>query len=291
MFRHGKNLVMVILFVVVPVLMGRPVAAQTYWMWPGNDNSVSLEVLKPNFNHYLEGYRARTTVWFLSGRFEVTGKLSIFVDLPLVFSDYSGYLRFGGVSPNETETQIGNPYIGIESSLTGQNTNHTITGRLGVRPPLTSDEKTTASLVGLLTTYDRSEAFTPDMWAFTGGFGYSRTLESGLTFSANVEDVLLIPTEEGENHRLFIDYNLGLWLTQSNVSLGAGFNGRWLTTEPDRDDYWDFGETTVYQLGFVGKYNFGDFSPGLHLRVPLDNDIGNFVDYVFGFNLTFDIDK
>ncbi len=89
MFRFGKQLVIAALFVVTVFLMGSSVAAQTYWMWPGNENSISLEVLKPDFSRGVDGFQTLTTVWFLSGRFEATDRLSIFVDLPLSNDDWS----------------------------------------------------------------------------------------------------------------------------------------------------------------------------------------------------------
>lgn len=73
-------------------------------------------------------------------------------------------------------------------------------------------------------------------------------------------------------------------LVQSRVArIGGGLTGRlWATAE--EGNLW---EITVHQFGFAANFGSGRFQPGLHLRVPLDDDWEwTPMKYVYGINFT-----
>lgn len=278
MMKDGKKWVLLSLVLLAAFFWGSAASAQTYWMYPGETNTISLEVHKPKFDR-AEGFGTLTTIWFLSGRFRAGDKLSVCLDMPVSNVDIDKTVH----PTHDDETLFGNPYFGIEGRLSELDAPHIITARLGLRPPLASDEKMGAADIGFFTAYDRFEALIPDWWTVQGGFGYSRTLEGGIKYSVNIDGNLILPTEDGPDNELLLNYNLAFLFPVEKVSFGAGFNGRWLVTESDLD----FGQATIHQLGFVGKYDFGQFSPGLHLRIPIDEDLSDIIDYMYGFNLTY----
>ena len=102
----------------------------------------------------------------------------------------------------------------------------------------------------------------------------------------NVDGALMIPTEDGDESELCIDYNAAFWFPFEKINLGCGFAGRFLATESNLN----FGERTMHQLGFAGNYDFGNFKPGIHFRTPLDKDLTDVLNYAYGFSLTFMIE-
>ncbi len=262
---------------VILMLMLLPVSAfaQNYWMSPGEDNSVSLEFHKVKFAGDLElGFR--NSVVFLSGNFGSSEKFRILVEVPVSIYDPKP-------SPfDESETLLGNPFIGFEYRKPSDDGSKSLIGRLGIRPPLASDEKFDATVMGLITTFNRFEAFIPDLFTVSAGGGYHQISENGTKSAFDFDASLMIPTENGDAE-LFVNYNLALWVPSGDLNFGIGFAGRLIATEGDLD----FGERTVHQLGLSGNYNSGSFKPGIHFRIPLDDDIADIVDLTYGVDFTF----
>ena len=274
--RRSKTAVLVLICVGVLLISGS-VTAQNYWMYPGGDKSISVEMFKPKFDNG-DDFNLLTTVWFLSGKFKAADRLSIVVEVPVSNLDTDNIFM-------EDETSVGNPYIGIEARSASGGDSQAAVGRVGVRLPLASDDKWDAASLGLYTAFDRFEAFFPDVLTINASGGYQRTTASGLNYELNVGGELMIPTEDGGDSELYIDYNAAFWVPFEKLSLGGGFTGRLIATEGDLD----FGERTVHQLGLAGNYDAGSLKPGVHLRLPLDEDLTDILDFVYGFSLTYNI--
>ena len=271
-----------LLVVSLAFVLAASTAAQTYWMHPGRDKNVTLQMFKPKFDHE-NNLGTLTSVWFLSGRFEASDRVDIFVDLPVSNLDWDEDLY----SSHEDQSLIGNPYVGIEARASARHTPLSVIGRFGIRPPLASDDKWGAVELGYIICFDRLEAFFPDYWSLTFGLGSSRALEgeSGIRHSANVDGVVIVPTEEHWDTELFLNYNFEMWFQAPKFKFGAGFAGRWQATAEDVD----FGEASVHQLGFTGVLDLGSFDPGFHVRVPIDDTLSDIVDYVYGLSFSIDL--
>lgn len=253
-------------------------SAQSYWMKQDTRDNITFEFLKAKFDGDPD-FGVLTSNWFISGRFQAGSTVYFVWEAPV------SYLKR---NENEfrnqvTQTQIGNPYIGIESRTGAPDKSSGLLGRLGVRPPVASDEKLYAAQVGAMTTYDRLEAFMPKVWSFCGGLGYFQNSNDGMNVRFNAELVVLKPTEDGEDTETISDYNAAAWWTRNKLSIGAGFAGRWILS----DEGADFGEASIHQLGFMADHDFGDVSVGLRLRLPVDEDLRNFLDIVYGFNFVY----
>ncbi len=263
------------------ILMTCPIMAQNHWMCPGGEKSISLEIFKPRFAS-AKGYELPNTVWILSERMLTTdNNASIVIDLPIVQMDIDNDMH----PSDEDQILIGNPYFGLEWPLPLDDASKSLCVGVGWRIPLASDEKWDATSMGLVTMPNRFEAFIPDLMTLSLRLGFLQTLESGLNYTVNIAAAWMIQTEVGGDSELFADYNAYIWLPAKKVKLGCGLAGRiWVTQE-----HGSIGERTTHQLGFAGNYDFGIFTPGLHLRIPLDSDLTEELDYVYGFSLAYNM--
>jgi hypothetical protein len=268
-----RNWLTVCLVLVILLVTGQTVSAQYYWLRLADQNSVTLDIFKPNFDH--EGYDFLTSVIFLSGYYRASDQFALTLEYPISNADVGyGSLDFG-------ETMLlGNPYVGMEYTLANFDATQAGVFRLGIRPPLAQDDKWYALEVGYLGVFDRFEAFVFDVTTLSGGGGYRLRSESGFGFDVDVNGNLFLPAD-GDNE-LYLDYNLTFWALLDQFKGGIGFAGRWWTTQ----DGLDFGEATVHQLGMLGSYDFGQFRPGLHLRVPVDDDLSDILTFTWGISLT-----
>jgi len=267
--------------VILAVMLLSPLAtAQNYWLYPGEEKSISLEIYKPKYA-YAENVGFFNSVWFISGHFKAGERLSVFVEIPVSFFDIDEDKSY-----YEDETLLGNPYIGFVSKSPMTSQSQLFVSRVGARLPIASDEKMNASVNGWATNFNRFEAFFPDILTLTAGLGFEIEAQSGIEYLINFDGAIMIPTEGEGDSELFLDYNFAIWFPLEQINFGAGFAGRLLATESDLD----FGERTFHQFGFTGNYKTGNFKPGIHFRVPLDDDLTEIVDYVYGINLTYIIE-
>jgi hypothetical protein len=73
---------------------------------------------------------------------------------------------------------------------------------------------------------------------------------------------------------LIVDYGLQCGYESKRFSAGAGYTGR----------VYGLG-LMVHQLGFNANLGLGRIRPGVHFRVPLDEESKEDLDYVLGLNL------
>ena len=279
---------MVVGLLLVGAVLAPCAVAQTYFMYPGSGTSVSLEVYKPKSD--IDGQNFMTSVFFLSGNFRATDRLFVRAELPIANADIEVESWLG--TYEATETLIGNPYVGVEFKTPLPDDNHQLIARFGIRPPFATDDKQEAWAVGALTSFDRVEAFWPDCFSVCGGFGFTGTTASGVTFSTNVGGVLATPAEDYNimfisdvETEFLVDYDFSLWVPVSKLNLGFGASGRVLVTQ----DYLNLGERTMNQLCMAGNLELGQFRPGFHFRAPINEYLSEVVDYVYGLNFTYQI--
>jgi hypothetical protein len=266
---------------------------QSSWLDQSPDRAIWLEIQKPNFtDEYLGGglfsepmkTTFSTATFFLSGRFRLGGLLTLKAELPFTnagLKDYTFIDFFGDTVhfDSYSENQFGNPLVGVEIGAPGSR----FTADFAVRFPIVDDEHLLASEFALFTDYDRFEAFFPDIMTFTAGANYRYAGPTGLLINLRAGPAFMVVTEEGNNTdpELFADYGAQAGYQGSRVTLLGGFTGRAIITEGDLS----FSERTIQQLGLSGSYTFGRFIPGLLFRVPMDDDLGDILDFVFGINV------
>ncbi len=260
-------------------LVDFPLSAQPIWLTQTEGNFVSIEVLKPNY----EGGRGLsfiTSATFITGRFSVGENVAFVGELPLVYSK-SNFTNFDFTTGElivtegtETETMVGNPYVGLEFRRPGANNYF----ELGVRLPIAPDDKFVAPQIGEDADFDRFEAFLTDFIPISGRLNYQKKNASNVVLRLRGGATVFVPTNEGDTE-MFFDYGGQVEFEIQKISIIGGITGRMFVTE----DELDLGERTAHQFGASASLNLGTVSPGIHLRIPIDDEFD--ADYILGLNV------
>ena len=254
-------------------LLPTSLAAQSVWIDQHLDQSFALEALKPSFSDG-EDISFLTSVLYLSGRFRLSERIRVVAELPV--SHFGDESEFG----DEGGTSLGNPYVGVE--LTHPDVASFI--EIGLRVPLASEEGAGLG-TGFVTDFDRLEAFLPDALAVLVAPNYVYANASGFGVRVRLGPSLIVNTDEDEfsdRTEVFGLYGAQLWYGTGRVRVGAGFTGRVTFTEEGAN----LRERTVHHVGAALIGDLGDVRPGLHFKVPVDEDFGDFLNYVVGLSLS-----
>ncbi|MDZ7363851.1 MAG: hypothetical protein ONB46_24515 [candidate division KSB1 bacterium] len=251
-----------------------PLAAQSIWLDRRHDQSLGLEVLIPDFKPE-DGEGVSGWALFLSLRAPLSNQLRFIGEMPFVHADFESR---SFLTSSSSQNSIGNPYLGLEIGRQGS----PVFGEFGVRAPLASEDKFDAALVGLITDFDRVEAFLPNVVSISGMLNVHQVSETGFALRLRAGPSLLVSTEdEDDDTELSIGYSAQAGYETEAVSILGGVTGRANMTEENAD----FGERSVHQLGFNASLGLGKVRPGVHFRLPLDDDLKEPLDFVFGLHL------
>jgi len=256
--------------------------AQSIWLDRSHDRSVGLEIFKPNFKNINDATITTSNsgwVFFPSLRWPLSTKVHFVGELPFAFASAEVKSSRFNINQSRSESVVGNPYLGVE--IKGRNS--PVFTEIGIRLPISSEKKFLATGTGILADIDRLEAFFPNTLSITGMLNYHHREVSGFALRFRGGPSLLINTDSGsgDDTELFIGYSAQAGYESERFSLLGGLTGRANLTEEDAD----FSERSVHQLGFNASLGLGKVRPGLHFRLPLDEDLKDSLDFVLGFNL------
>ena len=247
-------------------------AAQTIWTSPDRTNNVTLEWFRPEFDE-VDDLSFFTSGFFFSTRLAINDNVRFVGDLPVAYYD-------ADIEGIEADMAIGNPYLGMEVGKLERS----LWGELGLRIPLTPTDNSARSF-GFFSDYDRCEAFMPDVLSVIGVANYQYWHASGFSMRLRGGPLFLINTDAQEyedDMEMYAIYSLQGWYDTAQLRFGAGFTGRLIASEKDLD----FSERTVHHLGLVLAGKFRRVEPGVHFRLPLDENLTDIMNYVFGLNVT-----
>jgi len=246
-------------------------SAQSVWTDQSSEGGVSLEFVKPQFAGENKP-DFLTSVAYLSSRFAIGPKVLAEVELPVS--------RFSYSSDNwdASETAIGNPYLGVRIPGNGVDT------RIGIRLPVASSDDGSALGIGFVGDYDRFEAYLPDVLTVSSSVMGLLKPSDQFTLKLGGGPVVSVLTKDtgGDQAEVFAQYALLAEVKTSPVIVQGGFTGRAIVTESDLS----FAERSVHQFGLGVTRSSGTFRPGAHLRVPIDDDLGDAIDFVVGVHFT-----
>lgn len=247
--------------------------AQSIWLDRSSDKLLALEILKPSFNGE-ENVSFATAAYFLSYRTPLSQNVRFAGELPFAHGDFGREVNFffTRIGPGST---FGNPYLGVEVQREGS----PLFVEIGARAPLTSDNQIQAVTTGLAADFDRMEAFMPNTVPLTGMLNYRQKSASGLTFRLRGGPSFLMNTSGGGSQWL-LGYSAQLGYEARTFSASAGLTGRANLSEEG-----NFGERSTHQLGLAANLGLGKVRPGVHIRLPLDQDTRESLNYVAGINL------
>lgn len=237
--------------------------------------SITIEALHPQFKFGGAKPTTTTSAWFVTVDVPVWQGVSFVGQLPFAF----GKLKDSPV-PTKDET-IGNPAVGLRFQR-----EHIILEAV-MRIPLV--ENGFAGFIGSLADIDRQESFVPDIVALVGmikpkvgGGAFTIHPYGGLSFNVKAEQernlfvstIYRLRENDGE---MYLLYGGEAQLAVSKLELNGAFNGRaWLTSGAG------FARSTIHQITAQAKLNFEHLSPGVLVRIPLDDIL---LDYTIGLNL------
>ncbi|NIR47263.1 hypothetical protein GWO43_02195 [candidate division KSB1 bacterium] len=256
------------------LLLGTPLTAQPIWVDTGTNNFVALEILKPNFSSRANTTFATSTI-FLSGRFRTSDNAFFVGELPFAHRGFDNGPRIAN-----SETAVGNPYLGMEFHHPDRNT----FWEIGIRLPIVPENNSSAKSLGRDSDFDRFEAFLHNFVTVLGKVNFMPESSSNLTPRIRVGPTVLIPIgepAETADIELFLDYSAQVGYNGQRFGFLAGLTGRLFVSE----DELDFSERTFHHLGIAANVAFDNVRPGIHLRLPLDEFITDRVDFIFGVNL------
>jgi hypothetical protein len=276
--RRSFRPVMIWILALIPAVL----PAQSIWLDRSHDKSVSLEILKPNFKHE-EHTKFPTSAFFFSLRLPLADSLRLAVELPVAHVAYQqydyDYYSYHVTIHKKSETAIGNPYIGLEARSNVKNW----FGEIGLRLPLASEKKYNAQWIGITSDFDREEAFGSKLLPLQLSLNYHVRDASGFAMRLRFGPDLWIRTASesgGDNTRLLLHYSAQMGYEGDRFSILAGVTGRWMLSGENLT----FAERTFHQLGFEANVALGRFRPGLHIRFPLDKDLSDLFERVYGLN-------
>lgn len=246
--------------------------AQSIWLDRSHDKTAAVEFYIPNFTD--EGISTSTWIGFLSVRMPLSDQLRFAGEMPFAHSSFESSLFF----PGESQNTIGNPYLGLEIGRQGS----PFFAEIGARAPLASEGNSGAALAGIITDFDRFEAFMPNTVPITGMLNYYHKDPSGFALRLRGGPSLLLYTDGDSDNTSdwFLGYSAQAGYETQRASVMAGVTGR-----ANMSGDGDFGERSLHQFGANASMGFGRIRPGLHFRFPLDDDLKESLDFVFGANL------
>ncbi len=245
------------------------VLGQTRWLPPRNYDSVVLEIMKPNLE--LDGVSFLSSASVATAQFAVGQERRHFLTVDIPFAHI-------GIDGDESETAIGNPYVGISIF----DASNPVIYEFGGRIPIASNNF--AALIATLVDFDRFEAYAPESASVSAALHYFPSRSGDWVLQTRLGPTVLLDLDPGEfdaTADLFANYSLQTWYYSGAFQLGMGISGRLLIT----DDA-SLAERIVHQAAVSVQYDFRSLIPGVHVRLPLDDDLSDAVDLVYGVNVT-----
>ncbi len=261
--------ILFLVFILLPFYL--PLQAQTVWL--NQESNIALELLKPNLDGP-DNTTFITSTAFLTVRVPISSRLNFVGELPFAY----GEITFAGQQPKD---KFGNPYFGVEIKRAGS----PIFVEAGGRLPLVRSDNF-ASFVGFFSDVDRLEAFATDNYAFLGAVNF-QSLEPGeVKYRFRAGSSLLMQTEDGMDPDVFLFFSGQLGYEREALEVLTGVSSRFRLT-PDGK----LGQRSFLQLGFAVSYKMGILRPGLNLKIPIEDDLREIVDVIFGLNLGLELKK
>ena len=257
-------------FIVVPILFlcVSSLPAQSIWTMRGEQSTLEVEYLHPVLK---EGSNPSSAdIVTISTRVKSGNNSAIIFELPWV----SGVTTSSFLLQSQSQSAIGNPYIGIEFESNDKD----FFGEVGVRVPLMAEQSNTAAIAGIIADFYRLEAYTPNIFQLRGALNLKPELGGGFSIRLHCGPSFDFSTRDGGGSETFLDYAVVLGLETESVGAGVGLIGRTSTVS-------NAVNSNVDQLEGILRIHIDRIHPALQLRTPLDDVLNNLYDLEFGINL------
>lgn len=260
-------------------------SSQSVWYGREKKNSVTLEINKPVepsdsvLRYVIPEMDALSGSVFLSGRYTLkkNKNITFVADFPIAH----GYIN-DTVILNDAETIIGNPYVGAEFDIP----NSPLFFELGFRIPLVPHDKALARIAGIISDFDRSEAFLKDVFPVYGAVNFNSVSSNNILFAAK-GGINLWFNSDSLNYEnspsVIVDYNVQTGYIDKRIEVMLSAVGRYDVSSGAR-----FPEKrTLLQYGLSVVVPLKSFRPGISFRVPGNDRAGDIVNYVIGLDFKY----
>ncbi|MFQ5823225.1 MAG: hypothetical protein ACE5JB_04140 [bacterium] len=251
------------------LLLSSSLSSQPIWI--DQNQTFALEILKPDFDG-ANNTTLLTSTLFFSVRWPLAEELIFVGELPFAHGELE--------SPeSSSEDKLGNPYLGLEIKSEDSRTFL----ELGLRLPIVSSSNF-ATFVGSYSDWDRFEAFTSDIVTIMGIVNFRQKNPSNFFLRLRGGPSILFDTEGEEDPILYTVFSGQLGHESEEFTIEGGLTGRLVVSGEG-----NLGERTFLQLGIAASVGLGQVRPGVHFRLPIEDDLNEVIDFVLGFNLGFQI--
>lgn len=252
-----------------------PLSSQTVSLTRPGRYSVALEAARPQLTFGDERVGATSGAFFLSGHAAVGARANLIVELPFAHAQVDGFL-------SESSSTLGNPYVGLQ--VIRDRVRFDFGGRLPV-----ADDDEFASFIGVAAELERMEAFLPDVASLSGALRIETGPANGMNFAVFVGPSLLVFTGDdvlNDDNEVMLTYGIEPAYRGTSVRAGARLLGRYAATGEGA-----FADRSMHQLGLFADFGAGRIRPGVHLRLPLDEDLREDLPWILGLNIQFVLNR
>ncbi len=256
--------------------------AQTPWQGFSGKSSVAMNYKRLHFksNDY---WRASGTLLALEIATRGTDRRALIIKVPFAFyrESYKSYHSL--VERRYSQGLPGNPYFGARIL----SPNPFVSFDFGLRLPITGDSEIDAAVSGMLADIDQMEAFIHNYLLINLGFSFDMKNSEGvfarLTAAPNYW-IYIGKSKYVDFAELILHYGAIVGFENQDIRLQGGISG--LTIFSEGDAFTD--ETSMHQFGLEMSYRVGKFWPGIHFRLPLDDDTKDVIDFVWGISVMYE---
>ena len=249
---------------------------QSLWIPRNHDTVVLLEVFRPEFDDNLAIQEEPTGALFLDVRHAFASGTAIVAEVAL--SRFRGTFDTGGFFPfYRTETEFGNPYVGVE--IGGDDT--PVFGEVGVRLPVGSENQPGTLLTGIASDVTRWDAFVDDYVTVRGCFNLREKTDAGITARLRFGPVLFVPTESNLDTEAFGVFAWQIGYEGRALRAGSALSGIIHFSDPSGN----LGSRARTQVELHADFGSWRIRPGLELKLPLGLD-GYYVPLVLGLSVS-----
>jgi hypothetical protein len=236
-----------------------------------------VEWLKPVFDDGNE-VSVLTSSLVISAQATLTDRLMLVGELPVATAHFNSLPEFQDAET--PSTSVGNPYFGLEV----RSSDAPLFLEVGFRPPTTDDPGFWPSAIGSLTDLNRLGAYTVNQLPFqlVGNY-YHDPASSPLSARLRVGPEVFFPTVGGAPATMVLTYGGQGWYTALDERLraGLGLTGRWNTVRNA-----GFGDSSLHHVTTTLQGTFGDFQPGVVVRLPFEASYRDAFNAVIGLTVT-----
>jgi hypothetical protein len=247
------------------LLLASTLTGQSLWVFPEGARVLFVEYLHPDLDFADD--RPLTGVAFLGGRFALTDRVALQLELPVVHLDVAA-----GPGLGASATRVGNPYVGGRFRFSQS----AVWIDAGVRIPIGED----TGLLGLVADIDRWDAWAYEVLPMKVLVGRRWVYPSGAFAEVRGGPVVFVDIGDAGGTDGLLNASVLTGLDRPGFLLAAGVSGMGVLTGGG-----SFEERTLLQAGVVGEARLGRMRPGALLVFPVDADLRQSIEMVLGLRL------